>query len=277
MLVRLLATPERIKRELGAKGNSLELGLLRAMWRVAGASLNGGAAIDLAGLPPGFGGVSGAMPLLDTLQSEQFLTWKRLGGGAALSSPNKPLTAFRIDWAVIERRRRADLQKLDAMQQYAYTKGCRRGFILRYFGDPAARTSCGGCDNCTGTHAAAAPRNVPPRAPAPGMSGKGSARTRGASAGHSRSEETVDDVPALTGADHALLARLRDLRRTISREAQVPAYVVFSDRTLAEIALRRPTTAAALGRVRGVGPVKLERYGERFLDVVRTTDENEAA
>jgi hypothetical protein len=37
------------------------------------------------------------------------------------------------------------------MQQYAYTKGCRRGFVLRYFGDPAARSSCGGCDNCLGT------------------------------------------------------------------------------------------------------------------------------
>ena len=51
-----------------------------------------------------------------------------LGGGAALTKPEKPLTAFSIDWETIDRRRRADLQKLDAMQQYAYTKGCRRGF-----------------------------------------------------------------------------------------------------------------------------------------------------
>ena len=135
VLVRLLATPARIKRELG-ENDSLELGILRAMWRVAGDALNDGAPIDLDGLPPGFGGGSGAMPLLDALRDRQFVEWKRLGGGAALAKPGKPLTAFPIDWATIDRRRRADLQKLDAMQQYAYTKGCRRGFVLRYFGDP---------------------------------------------------------------------------------------------------------------------------------------------
>ena len=63
----------------------------------------------------------------------------------------------------------------------------------------------------------------------------------------------------------------------ISREDQVPAYVVFSDRTLAEMAVRRPTTEHALIEIRGVGPAKLERYGARFLDVVRSTDETEAA
>ena len=110
-----------------------------------------GAPIDLDGLPPGFGGSTGALPLLEALESRQFVQWKRAASGAALASPKKPLTAFKIDWDVIERRRKADLQKLDAMQQYAYTKGCRRGFVLRYFGDPAARTTCGGCDNCLGT------------------------------------------------------------------------------------------------------------------------------
>src|SRR5581483_11450977 len=77
VFVRLLATPDRIKRELGAGGNdSLELGILRAMWRVAGNGLSDGAPIDLDGLPPGFGGAAGAMPLLDALQSRQFLEWR---------------------------------------------------------------------------------------------------------------------------------------------------------------------------------------------------------
>jgi ATP-dependent DNA helicase RecQ len=269
VLVRLLATPERIKRELGA-ANSLEIGILRAMWRVAGAALNDGAVIDLDGLPPGFGGASGSMPLLDELQSRQFIQWRRCGSGASLTSPKKPLTAFRIDWKTIDRRRKADLQKLDAMQQYAYTKGCRRGFVLRYFGDPAARTSCGGCDNCLGTRvdveAGAAPalRRSSPKS-----------RTRG-QAPRDRAA-APDDAPTLSGADEALLARLRDLRRTIAREEQVPAYVVFSDRTLAEMAVRRPRSENALGEIRGVGPVKIERYGERFLDVLRSADETEAA
>ena len=87
----------------------------------------------------------------------------------------------------------------------------------------------------------------------------------------------ADEAPTLSGADEALLARLRDLRRTISREEQVPAYVVFPDRTLAEMAVRRPTTSGALAKVRGVGPAKLEKYGDRFLAVIRSVDETEAA
>ena len=271
VIVRLLATPERIKRELGAN-DEMELGILRAMWRVAGTSLSDGTVIDLDGLPPGFGGGMGAMPLLDSLQSRQFLEWKRAGAGNVLTSPKKPLTAFRIDWQVMDRRRRADLQKLDAMQQYAYTKSCRRGFVLRYFGDPAARTTCGGCDNCLGTRidvetdGAAAARESASR----------KARRRGTASPGERGG-SADEAPVLTGADEALLARLRDLRRTIAKAEQVPAYVVFPDRTLAEMAVRRPTNQNALGQIRGVGPVKLERYGEKFLDVLRSSDETEAA
>ena len=272
VLVRLMATPERIKRELGGR-DSLELGILRAMWRVAGSALDEGAPIDLDGLPPGFGGGSGAMPLLDALQSRQFLEWKRCGGpGASLTAPRKALSAFPIDWALLDRRRRADLAKLDAMQQYAYTKGCRRGFVLRYFGDPAARTSCGGCDNCLGTRIDVE-KGGAPSMHAPGSRAKARARPR-PSPGE---VAPPDEAPVLSGADEALLARLRDLRRTISRDEQVPAYVVFPDRTLAEMAVRRPTNAHALGQIRGVGPVKLDKYGERFLDVVRSADETEAA
>jgi ATP-dependent DNA helicase RecQ len=271
VLVRLLATPERIKRELDPDASSMELGLLRAMWRVAGGALNDGAPINLDGLPPGFGGGSGAMPILDALQSRQFLMWKRLGSGASLVAPKKPLTAFRIDWATIDRRRKADLQKLDMMQQYAYTKGCRRGLVLRYFGDPAARAKCSGCDNCMGT------KVIVEAGAAPSLRGPADRGAKRRPPDRSRDASVADEVPTLSGADEALLARLRDLRRTISREEQVPAYVVFPDRTLAEIAVRRPADTSAMGKIRGVGPVKLERYGERFLDVVRTSDDTEAA
>jgi ATP-dependent DNA helicase RecQ len=265
VIVRLLATPARIKRELG-ESNSLELGILRAMWRVAGDALNDGASIDLDGLPPGFGGTSGSMRLLDALEARQFVEWRRAGAGALLTAPKKPITAFRIDWAAIDRRRKADLQKLDAMQQYAYTKGCRRGFVLRYFGDPAARPSCEGCDNCLGTRVE--------------IERGASQPSRGANAKRRRPAKDArgvdDEAPTVSGADEALLARLRDLRRTISKADNVPAYVVFADRTLAEMAIRRPTTKTALTKIRGVGPAKLEKYGDRFLDVVRSFDETEA-
>jgi ATP-dependent DNA helicase RecQ len=74
-----------------------------------------------------------------------------------------------------------------------------------------------------------------------------------------------------------LLDKLRSLRRTIASEEHVPAFVVFSDRTLAAIAVQRPRTSAAMAGIRGVGPMKLERYGDRFLAVVRDADGTEAA
>ena len=267
--VRLLATPHRIKRELSGPESALELGLLRALWKVAGSALDEGVSVDLDGLPPGFGGASGAMPLLDRLQARQFVEWKRLGGGTFVTEPKKALDGFAIDWGALDRRRKAELAKLDAMQQYAYFRGCRRGFVLRYFGDPAARTQCGGCDNCLGTHQEAARELAGP------LSRK-RRRAQPASRTDERTAQARDDV-VLTPDDQSLLERLRALRRSIAKEDQVPAYVVFPDRTLAEMAARRPRTTQALSGIRGVGPTKLERYGDRFLALVRDADETHAA
>jgi ATP-dependent DNA helicase RecQ len=268
VFVRLLATADRIKRELGGD-RALELGLLRALWRVGGDALYDGVPIDLDGLPPGFGGAIGATPLLSALERGQFLEWRRLGGGDHVTDPRRPLSAYPLDWAALERRRKNELSKLDAMQQYAYATGCRRGFVLRYFGDPAAGKDCGGCDNCLGTHDASR-RQRAAAAPKPGEK----RRTRGAKGGAPRPEPS--ELVASPG-DARLLDRLRALRTSIAREEHVPAYVVFPDRTLLEMAVRRPKSPRALGEIRGVGPAKIDKYGERFLALVRTSDETEAA
>ena len=267
--VRLLATAERIKRELG-DADAMEIGLLRALWRLAGDSLYDGASIDLDILPPAFGGAYRTMPVLERLESRQFLEWHRLGGGDRVTDMRRPLSAYPLDWASLDRRRKAELSKLDSMQQYAYASGCRRGFVLRYFGDPAAGKDCGGCDNCLGTHDASRRRRASVGVPKPGEK----KRTRGTVRGTAPAEP-----PELTAsaADAALLERMRALRSSIAREQKVPAYVVFPDRTLLEMAVRRPKSPYALGEIRGVGPMKIEKYGERFLALLRAADETEAA
>jgi ATP-dependent DNA helicase RecQ len=63
--------------------------------------------------------------------------------------------------------------------------------------------------------------------------------------------------------------RLRNWRADIAKEHGVPAYVVFHDATLAEIAHERPATIAALSRISGVGARKLERYGADLLALLR--------
>jgi ATP-dependent DNA helicase RecQ len=147
--VRLLATPERIKTELGEDAK-LDLFLLRALWRRAGDRLYDGAVVDAADFPPGYRGARGVTSRLDGLQDRQFLTWHHSEPGSRLARPEHPLEFFRIDWQAQARRLSADLSKLDAMQKYAYTNKCRREFVLRYFGDPAAKPRCTGCDNCLG-------------------------------------------------------------------------------------------------------------------------------
>ncbi|HEX6944604.1 MAG TPA: RQC domain-containing protein, partial [Casimicrobiaceae bacterium] len=68
--------------------------------------------------------------------------------------------------------------------------------------------------------------------------------------------------------DEDLYEALRRLRKRLADEQNVPAYVVFSDATLAEMAARKPGTYTDLLAVTGVGATKLERYGDAFLEVV---------
>ena len=77
--------------------------------------------------------------------------------------------------------------------------------------------------------------------------------------------------------EQRLLGTLKALRTSIAREEQVPPYIVFSDRTLAELAVKRPRSLSAFGNVRGVGPMKLERYGKKFLDAISEANDFEAA
>ena len=69
-----------------------------------------------------------------------------------------------------------------------------------------------------------------------------------------------------------LFDALREARRKLASEAGVPPYVIFHDSTLREIAATKPSDLNALGRVQGVGAVKLERYGEAMLEVLKTQD-----
>jgi ATP-dependent DNA helicase RecQ len=59
---------------------------------------------------------------------------------------------------------------------------------------------------------------------------------------------------------------LREWRLARARADEVPAYVVFNDRTLAELVARTPRTLAELAAVPGIGPAKLERYGAELLE-----------
>ena len=65
-----------------------------------------------------------------------------------------------------------------------------------------------------------------------------------------------------------MFERLRAWRAATAKEQGVPAYVIFHDATLRQIATEAPTTLAELGSVNGVGENKLAKYGEQILETL---------
>ncbi|MGV9614968.1 DNA helicase RecQ [Nocardia xishanensis] len=72
----------------------------------------------------------------------------------------------------------------------------------------------------------------------------------------------------LASSDMPLFEKLREWRGATAKEQGVPAYVVFHDATLREIATRKPTSLAQLGAIGGIGENKLAKYGEQVLEVL---------
>jgi ATP-dependent DNA helicase RecQ len=79
----------------------------------------------------------------------------------------------------------------------------------------------------------------------------------------SASEKVIADE------DLGLWEALRACRQTLANEHDVPAYVIFHDKTLQEMLAYRPQAASEMLDISGVGQTKLDRYGERFLSVLR--------
>ena len=83
-------------------------------------------------------------------------------------------------------------------------------------------------------------------------------------------ERTIGRCQACPASfDEDLFERLKEWRMTHSRARNVPAYVVFTDATLTAIAEQLPPDEHALSSIPGVGPMKLETYGEEILRMVR--------
>jgi ATP-dependent DNA helicase RecQ len=162
--------------------------------------------------------------------------------------------------------------------------GCRHRAILAHFGEEIE--PCGdACDVCTGvsvtdlvTEAQAARKDAgwaasrgagPVASRGSGRAVRGGpARPAGARGGGRPELSRATAGPA----ESATFERLRELRRRLADERGVPAYIVFSDRVLWDMVERAPATPEEMLEVSGVGPAKLDRYGEAFLEALRPGD-----
>jgi ATP-dependent DNA helicase RecQ len=121
------------------------------------------------------------------------------------------------------------------MRHFCESPVCRHVALSRYFGQAMEEGDCGACDIC-----------------------------------RPRESDVSEEERGWAGVDRELFERLRQLRRTIAEERDVPAYVIFSDATLREIARVRPAGLIEMKRVKGVGDRKLADLGKRFVAAVRT-------
>jgi ATP-dependent DNA helicase RecQ len=146
-----------------------------------------------------------------------------------------------------EARKRVELGRLSALMAFIEHDGCRKQALLRHFGEEAE--ACGRCDGCLG-------KSFLPEPVAP-------SRRR-------RAEAVVSAADAQASPpDGDLLTALKAKRLELARAQKVPAYVVFPDATLVAMASLRPRSRDALRTISGIGEVKLDRYGEAFLAVMR--------
>ena len=86
-------------------------------------------------------------------------------------------------------------------------------------------------------------------------------------------KKTAIEDDSWAGVDRKLFDRLRKMRLELARRNNIPAYVVFSDVTLRDLARKRPKTPEALLGVSGIGLKKLDQYGEMILEIIQSDHE----
>ncbi|MCL2224884.1 MAG: DNA helicase RecQ [Defluviitaleaceae bacterium] len=90
-----------------------------------------------------------------------------------------------------------------------------------------------------------------------------------------KSSKKKNKAPTFAISDE-LFGELKALRLEIAQEEKVPAFVIFSDATLVDMCQKHPLSLNEMLDVSGVGEVKRERYGERFLQILQRTNRNNA-
>jgi ATP-dependent DNA helicase RecQ len=211
-----------------------------------------------------------------------------------------------VDWRPVTERRRGAEVRIQAVEAYARHAGCRRAQLVGYFGEKLER--CAGCDRCGAKpilppmnrevservsrlrRALARSKNLwggcplepdvllrlarcPPAdaaalADVPGVGPALAQRLGGAILGALAPSKTAQ-AAATDPLTLSLVVSLQNWRAGVARDMGVPAYLVLTDATLKAIAEAWPQSREELGRLRGVGPRTLAKFGEELLRLVQ--------
>jgi RecQ family ATP-dependent DNA helicase len=148
----------------------------------------------------------------------------------------------------------AAVDKLNAIYSYCRSARCRHAQLVEYFGQRGPRAKCDACDSCT------QPQDSPARpVELPGVT---------ATVPRQKSAKRMPEK-SWEGVDKGLFEFLRDKRLELARRKGKPAYVVFNDKSLRDMARRAPRTLSEFREVDGVGEKKLREYGELFIGFIK--------
>jgi ATP-dependent DNA helicase RecQ len=152
-----------------------------------------------------------------------------------------PFRDLGVDLSRVREQERRSLLMLKRMTDYAYTRRCRRGFILGYFGQQDTPERCGNCDVCEGAR-------MPRMAPASRSSGATSAGK----------PENYSELAA---------TELRRWRKALAKDLEIPPFIIFNDATLLGLAAALPTDRDSFLAVKGTGESRWERFGPKVVEI----------
>ncbi len=160
-----------------------------------------------------------------------------------ITNSDAPQAVIRLRW-----------QNLEALVAYAEGGECRHSEILAYYKDKQRIGACGHCDSCR--------PNSDRRVPRPAFTAAIKLRKK---------KRATADAPgeALSAENSRALHRLKEWRLRTAKELDQPAFVIFSDKSLRDLVLQNPQSIAALEKIYGFGPAKIERFGHDVLRELR--------
>jgi ATP-dependent DNA helicase RecQ len=197
-----------------------------------------------------------------------WLRYRGIGRDMLLALPDPPADSRQRVAAMLADYRAGQDGRIAEMMAYAETGRCRHGTISAYFGGrPIER--CQACDNCLKL-APSRPQFVPPARPASRSAASTVPSPRPAVTGDPAAIvlQGVAQLPSLLDYDKGLFERLRAWRLEEAREKSKPPYVIFHDVVLKQIAACQPATLGELAAIKGIGPHKMEQYGQVVLAII---------
>ncbi len=149
-----------------------------------------------------------------------------------------------LDLNGLRAQERNQLLLLKRMTDYAYTRRCRRGYLLRYFGEDAHLSqTCGSCDVCSGPKLKTTKR---------------ASKTANGPTGERALPSRYSNFAA---------EALKKWRRELSQDLGMPPFIIFNDATLYGLAAALPTTRDTFLQVKGTGESRWERFGAQVTKI----------